>query len=162
MSAGRDIAIGMGEMAVADQPGDRLIINLGSCVGVVLVDPGAKVAAALHAMLPEPPTVTMAGEPSRYVSCGVPLLVDAAVKAGAERANLRAKIVGGANMFPKLSRRAVAHLGQRNAEAARAALAMENIRLVAEDVGGTEGRAVFVDAGSGVVEVRRGEDRKRI
>jgi chemotaxis protein CheD len=162
MSAGSDIAVGMGELAVASGPDGRMTMNLGSCVGVVLVDPEVKVAAALHAMLPEAPAPAAAGEPARYVSTGVALLIRAALKAGADRRRLQAKIIGGANMFPKLARHFVGHLGQRNAEAARLALAAEKIPLVAEDVGGTAGRSIAIDAGSGRVDVRCGGERRRI
>lgn len=160
MTAGQDIPIGMGEYAIAFRPGERLTMILGSCVGVFLWDRSAKVAAALHAMLPEAPPNSDA--PARYVDSGVPILLDAAIKAGASRGRLEAKIFGGANMFPKLARTFIAHLGTRNVEAARCALRAIGVLIVAEDLGGTAGRVATIDAESGAVEIRLGDSRRRI
>ena len=156
----REISVGMGECAASAGYGDRLMMTLGSCVGVILVDHRAKVVAALHAMLPEGPADTP--QPTRYVATGVPLLIQAAIDAGADRKRLVAKLVGGANMFPKLMRRFLAHVGQRNADAARAALLLSGIKIEAEDIGGNSGRSVAVDVSTGEVSVRVGETQRRI
>lgn len=158
MNEGREITVGMGEFAIAEGTGGRLRMNLGSCVAVVLFDPEVKVAGALHAMLPEaPPRAVL---PSRYVDTGVPLLLRAMVRAGAKRERLKAKVIGGANMFPKLARAFVAHLGQRNAEAARRMLDEQVIPVVGEDSGGTKGRTLTIDADDGSVVVRIGDARR--
>ncbi|HPM41425.1 MAG TPA: chemotaxis protein CheD [bacterium] len=160
MKVGRDIAVGMGECAVASGNGDRLTMILGSCVGVMLIDEEAHVASALHAMLPR--AQGKDGERGRYVDTGLPIAVGLALKAGARRSRLKAKLAGGANMFPKLARTFVANIGERNVEAARGALAEAGIELTAEDVGGTVGRVASLDPDRGTVEIRAGNSRRVI
>jgi len=160
MTAGPETPVGMGEYAVAAAPGEMLTMILGSCVGILLYDGRARVAAALHAMLPASPKG--AGLPARYVDSGVPILEEAAIRAGARKPNIEAKIFGGANMFPKLSRTFVTHLGVRNVEAARSALASAGIPVVAEDVGGTAGRVAKISVDDGSVDIRLGEKRRKL
>jgi len=46
--------VGVADVAVSSNPEDTLITySLGSCIGVVIYDPAAKVAGLLHYMLPE-------------------------------------------------------------------------------------------------------------
>ena len=48
------IVVGISDMKVSNKPGDVLVTySLGSCIGVVLWDPVAKVGGLLHYMLPD-------------------------------------------------------------------------------------------------------------
>ena len=71
---------------------------------------------------------------------------------------IRAKLAGGANMFPDISRSD--HIGKRNVDAAKKALTELRIPLIAEDTGGTYGRTIVLDTATGKLKVRslaRGE-----
>jgi chemotaxis protein CheD len=85
------------------------------------------------------------------------LMVDEMVDMGASRSNLKAKIAGGAQMF-SFSNNDTLNIGQRNAESARAALKKEKILLLAEEVGGNEGRTIFFTPKDGVVRIQKGTD----
>ena len=78
---------------------------------------------------------------------------------GGSSKSLRAKIVGGANMFgwQADSKKSI---GERNVEAARTNLRTLNIPLEAEEVGGNEGRSVEYHAATGRILIRndRGEE----
>ena len=49
-----DVVVGVADVRLAREHGERLITYaLGSCLGVVIHDPVARVAGLLHAMLPD-------------------------------------------------------------------------------------------------------------
>ena len=145
-------SVRMGELAVARADEVLAAVGLGSCIGVALVDTDAHVAGLAHVLLPEPASgreVT----PGRYAITAVPALLEEMLRAGAKRERLVAKIAGGASMFPGLSATGVGAVGLRNAEAVRHALEQASIPLVGEDVGGTWGRTVHLQASDGAYVV---------
>ena len=79
-------------------------------------------------------------------------LLDEMVLKGAQRKEIRAKIAGGAEMFPNLV--TGEGIGQRNVQAVRNALKAEKIRIVAEDTGEDYGRTILLDSSDGTLEVR--------
>jgi chemotaxis protein CheD len=159
MSREQEISIAIGEQAVG-RGRMRLTMHLGSCVAVVFSDTQSEVAGAIHAMLPEAPEGVKLV--SRYVDSGVLHLLEAVIQAGGRRERIVARLVGGANMFPKLTKAFVSQIGERNIEAARRVLAAKGIALAGEDVGGVEGRAIVVDVLTGSVMVRQGSQYRTI
>ena len=120
---------------------------LGSCVSVCLWDLEAGVGGLNHFLLPEGATAS-----PRFASHAVPLLVRQVVELGAGRERLRAKLFGGACVLEAF--RASQALGARNVEAARELLAAEQIRVVAEDVGGDLGRKLVFEVQTGSAWIR--------
>lgn len=114
---------------------------LGSCIAVCLWDPALRLAGMNHFLLPSMqkrehhgPDTLLAGDQAMEV------LVNAMLKRGALRKRLQAKLFGGGN---------VAHLpsfeiGTRNAAFAEDWLRLENIAIVAADVGGAYARTVVL------------------
>ncbi len=72
------ITVGVGDVAVSNQPGAEIVtFSLGSCVGVLVHDPVAKVAGLLHLMLPDS-TLNQARaqkQPAVFADTGVALIV---------------------------------------------------------------------------------------
>lgn len=120
---------------------------LGSCVSVCLWDLEAGVGGLNHFLLPDG-----AAASSRFASHAVPLLVSQVVELGASRERLRAKLFGGACVLEAF--RASQALGARNVEAARQLLAAQQIRVVAEDVGGDLGRKLVFEVQTGSAWIR--------
>jgi chemotaxis protein CheD len=58
-------------------------------------------------------------------------------------------------MFQELMPPDRIHIGERNVAAARAALARDRIEIVAEDVGGENGRSLHFDLEDGRVRITR-------
>ena len=141
-------AVRMGELAVARQREVLAAIGLGSCIGIALVDPQSSVAGLAHVLLPEPAS-GREGAPARFATTAVPALLQAMLDAGAARERIVAKMAGGASMFTGLTSTGIGAVGQRNAAAVRRALEQLGIPLVAEDVGGTWGRTIHVQAQDG-------------
>lgn len=153
LSAGPTVSIGQ---IAASSERETVIsaLGLGSCVGVVLADQRACVAGMAHVMLPQS-AATSTGPPGKFADTAVPALIDSLLDLGADPSRLVAKIAGGAQMFRTGSRGGNAfNIGERNAEAVRAALAAAGIRVRAADVGGNSGRIMQVAVGSGTVTVR--------
>ena len=138
-------AVRMGELAVARDDEVLAAIGLGSCIGVALFDPEARLAGLAHVLLPEPAGSREAGA-GRFASTAVPALLEELTAAGAARERIVAKMAGGASMFRGLSPNGVAAVGERNAAAVRRALEELGIPLLGEDVGGNWGRTVYVQA----------------
>ena len=99
--------IGMGELVVSRDSADVLAcIGLGSCIAMCVFDPVARVGGVAHMLLPHSRNSAEAmSAPAKYISVGVPNLINKMIKHGAARHNLIVKITGGARM---LNRRGVA------------------------------------------------------
>jgi chemotaxis protein CheD len=80
---------------------------------------------------------------AKYATTAIPALVEMLGQHGVSPQQLRAKLVGGAQMFRTLGKRPDAlNIGQRNVEMCREMLHQYRIPIVAEDVGGNYGRTV--------------------
>ena len=130
--------------------------GLGSCVGVVMIDPVSRVSGLLHAVLPRAADGTQSGATlaSKYVDSGIDNMIKSLVRQGANKNRLVVRIIGGANMLtsPDLTR--TFDIGTRNIEAARSTLNRLNMPIAAAEVGGHTGRTVRVYVAEGRVTVR--------
>ncbi|MGC9772698.1 chemotaxis protein CheD [Fervidobacterium changbaicum] len=145
----KKVIIGIGEWAVEKNPAILVTLGLGSCVGVCIRDPVAKVGGMVHVMLPDSggrPTNT----PGKFADTGVNLVVEELMKMGASRSRLEAKIAGGASMF-----QSAMDIGARNVEAVKNALQRNGIRLLAEDTGGNKARSIEYDIETGKLLIRK-------
>jgi chemotaxis protein CheD len=142
------------EWAVAG-PGEVLLtLGLGSCVAVMLYDPGARLGAMAHVLLPSRSLARDATHPAKFPETAVPLLIGELIARGGARTRLLAKLAGGASMFAQLMSPGSIQMGERNIVAVRSALRAAGIPITAEAVGGERGRSVRFFANDGRVEVR--------
>jgi chemotaxis protein CheD len=146
-----EISVRMGELAASADPAAVLVsIGLGSCIGLALLDIGARVAGLAHIMLPGPGAAAHR-PPATFADTGVQALVDAVARLGARR--LSAAIVGGAQMFGSTGAGAM-QVGVRNEQAVRAALSTANIPIIGAQTGGGSGRTIRVYGADMCVTVR--------
>jgi chemotaxis protein CheD len=135
---------------------ERISTVLGSCVAACIRDVRLGLGGMNHFMLPEPRGASSASnpwlvsEPARYGSFAMERLCNRLIGRGAAREHLEVKIFGGGKMFDGMN-----DVGAQNVEFVRRYLAVEGLRLAAEDVGGEHGRQVIFDPRSGVALVRR-------
>ena len=101
----RRVSIVQGENAVVAEPHVIVSTLLGSCVAACLYDPVAKVGGMNHFLLGEPGADhrVAANDMARYGVHAMELLINAMMKAGAERGRLRANLYGGANIIAGLT-----------------------------------------------------------
>jgi chemotaxis protein CheD len=144
----------MGELSVSHHPGHVLAsIGLGSCIGLILIEATKPLAGLAHIMLPsspDDPTVPI----GKFADLAVPALLERLVAKGALRSNLKAVLVGGAQMFSFGSGPSNLDIGRRNEHATREALAHAGIAIKAAATGGNKGRTVRVNVETGLVTVK--------
>ncbi len=148
------VVVPMGESAVLRGEGLLLALGLGSCVAVLLHDPGANVGGMAHVLLPSQSLCRDRSNPARAADTAVPLLVRSMEAEGGMYERMVARLAGGATMFGDLLPPGSVHIGERNVVQCRASLRELGIPVVGEAVGGTRGRSIWFDVRQGVVTVR--------
>ncbi len=146
--------VGISECLVARGPSVLITYGLGSCLGIALYDPKQRLGGLAHSLLPSPPRGAKRVKETKFVETAIRHMTDELTVLGAEREDMIAKIVGGANMFHLLHTRPEDGVGARNVRKARELLESLGIFLAAEDTGGDYGRTVEFDLATGEVRVR--------
>ena len=90
--------------------------------------------------------------PGKYADTGIPAMIEEAVKLGARKSRLKAKMAGGANLFPNLTTNSTS-IGQQNIEAVAENLKKHGIAIIGKDVAGGHGRKMRFFVETGVVTV---------
>lgn len=153
-----DREVPMGDLIVTGSEDNLTCHAVGSCVVITLYDPSHKIGALLHAMLPSSKAHTLSYREAlsdektdaRYVDTAIDEALKEMKAQGAQRKNIEAKLVGGANMFGFSS----PDIGMENISSAKKKLEKEGIRLTGESVGGSQGRSVEFSPASGIVTVK--------
>ena len=143
-----------GEYYVSDQE-EMVSTVLGSCVSACIHDIRRGLGGMNHFMLPEPRGErdgwsSTVGRAARYGSDAMEQLINAIIKAGGQRADMRVKIFGGGRVLAQMS-----DVGKRNIEFAQRYIAAENLTLVASDLGDVYPRQVQFFPHSGRARVRQ-------
>src|SRR5579859_2489009 len=94
--------IAMAQSMAARSPEKFVIYGLGSCVGISLYDPKAKVGGLAHPMLPSSLYYSNPTARSKYVDTALDDLLAEVRRLGAGKDRLEAKMAGGAAMFTTL------------------------------------------------------------
>jgi chemotaxis protein CheD len=145
-----------------DQEGSLITYSLGSCIGVAIYDPVARIGGLLHYMLPESnldPQKALK-KPFMFADTGIPILFKEAYRYGAVKNRLIVKVAGGAQI---LDDSGFFNIGKRNYMAMRKLLWKNNILIKAEDVGGQVSRTVRLEMSTGEVWIKySGEEEKKL
>jgi len=152
------VVIGIGEFTVTTSPDAEIVTHaLGSCVGVCLWDSVSRVAGMLHFLLPEAKLnpERAARQPATFADSGIPLLFQAAYRAGAVKSRLRVQLLGGAAITGGPGGLDV---GRRNGLIAKKLLWQNGVLVKGESLGGTDSRTVSLCAADGRVVVTRGRE----
>ncbi len=145
----KQLVIGMGDMLASNDASSQLVTySLGSCVGIAIYDPAAKVGGLLHAMLPDS-TINpdrAAARPYMFVDSGLPAMFHAVYALGGAKSRMIIKFCGGAQF---LDEKKIFKIGERNIEATITMLARNGVRIAASETGGHESRTVRLDLANG-------------
>jgi chemotaxis protein CheD len=147
------LVVGISDMKLSTNPGDVIVTySLGSCLGVTVYDPKARIGGMVHCLLPSAAAARekARANPFMFVNTGVAMTVRRLVDLGADKSRLVFKAAGGANM----RKDRIFDTGVRNFKALMKLLDRNNKRLAAKDVGGTIPRTLFLYLDSGRVVVR--------
>ena len=156
------LSVDIAMMKIAKPPDQLCSLGLGSCVGVAVYDPVAKIGGLIHILLPSIKELGPGHSRTKFADSGISDLVDAIIKAGASKPRLKAKMAGGATMFSVSSNSPIATIGKRNVESCRETLACLGIELVAEDTGGNSGRTIHFDIETGSLRIKAVDKPEKI
>ncbi len=148
------LIVGISDMKIGTKPDDELVTySLGSCIGVAIWDPVAKVGALLHYMLPDSSIDKDKAEqkPYMFADTGVPRMFKEIYKYGALKERLKVYIVGGAQVMDDSG---MFNIGKRNQMIIRKMFWKNNVAVTKEDVGGTVNRTITLNVGSGNVRLK--------
>ncbi|KHT50447.1 chemotaxis protein CheD [Vibrio sinaloensis] len=141
------------------QRSDELIATgLGSCIAACVWDETANVGGMNHFLLPfdnysqikswQPESLVSTA--SRYGIHAMEMLLNALIERGAERDNLQFKLFGGAQMLGRHSM-----IGAKNVAFILKYVEQEQLKVIAQDLGGLEPRKVMFDPISGKAWLKR-------
>jgi chemotaxis protein CheD len=142
-----DLRAGRGDVVL-------ITLGLGSCIAIAVHDPVRAVGGLAHILLPSRSLSRGDENPGRFPQTAIPRLLEEMMALGADPRRLVARLVGGASMFANLVPAGSMQMGDRNVIASREVLARLAIPIVAEAVGGNEGRSVWFHVAQGKLQVR--------
>ncbi|RFU47490.1 chemoreceptor glutamine deamidase CheD [Paraburkholderia sp. DHOC27] len=131
-----------------------LVTVLGSCVAACIQDRTAGIGGMNHFMLPDDGADVgqAASDSMRYGAYAMEVLINELIKAGGRRERFEAKVFGGAAVLAGMT---TMNIGDRNSEFVRRYLALEKIRITAEDLQGSHPRKVAFMPHTGQVMVKK-------
>jgi chemotaxis protein CheD len=149
-----DLIAAISDIKISNNADDVIITYaLGSCIGITVYDPVAKVGGLLHYMLPD----SMLDEqkarekPAMFADTGIPLLFKSCYAMGAEKKRMIVSAVGGASILDDAN---FFRIGQKNIMAMRKIFWKNNVMIKAEDTGANYNRTVRLEMRMGKVFVR--------
>jgi chemotaxis protein CheD len=149
-----NIIVSIADLKLSNKPGDVLVtFALGSCIGISIYDPTAKVGGLLHYMLPDSTLDSgkAQGQPAMFADTGIPLLFKSCYRLGAEKKRLIVKVAGGASILDDAQ---FFRIGQKNITAMRKIFWKNNVMIEAEDTGLTYNRTMRLDLTTGKVTIK--------
>lgn len=137
MIYGSSTFIHVGQLHVDASPA-AISTVLGSCVSVCLYDARLGIGGMNHYLLPFWNGNGL--QSLRFGNISIPKLIEAMLERGSSIYNLEAKIFGGASMNATVNENMM--IGKKNILVAKEILKSYNIAILAEDVGGINGRKI--------------------
>ena len=148
------LVVDIADMKVSATPDDELVTySLGSCIGVSIWDPVARVGGMLHYMLPDSglsPEKAKAN-PMMFADSGIPRLFKSAYKLGASKKRLVVKVAGGSQL---LDDNGTFNIGKRNHVILRKIFWKNGILVESEHVGGSLSRTLRLNIKTGRVMLK--------
>lgn len=141
--------VGISDMKVSNNPEDVLVTySLGSCIGIVIWDPQAKVGGLLHYMLPDSRIGRQKGidNPYMFADTAIPAFFRESYNLGALKSRMVVKAVGGSQLLDSAG---IFNIGSRNYQVMRQIFHRNNVVVSGEDIGGTVNRTVSLIVATG-------------
>lgn len=149
--------VGVSDLKVSANVQEEIITHaLGSCLGITVYDPVARVGGLVHVMLPlskaDPEKAKL--KPAMYVDTGFGLLLNEVYELGAQKKNLEIIVAGGASM-KKNEDDDYFKIGKRNFTVLRKLLWKNGFMISKQDVGGSISRTMTLTIGDGIVTINK-------
>lgn len=137
----------------ASKDASVIVTTLGSCVAACLFDPANRIGGMNHILLPGRADIKHFDAPTRYSINAMELLINRVMNLGGDRDRFVAKVFGGAHLLPMVSKENM--IGEKNVSFVLEFLKREGIKVVNQDVGGTDSRKIFFHTDTGDVFLKR-------
>ena len=148
------IKVGLADYKTGKFPDSLITYGLGSCIGIAVFDSRTKLGGLAHIMLPDSSQARATENPAKFADKCLPIMITELLNKGASKANMQAKIAGGAQMFALNKATDIMRIGERNEESVRATLKSLNIPIIASDTGGNYGRTVELSLETGKFKIK--------
>ena len=146
-----NIVVGVSDMKVSNDVESTIVTYaLGSCIGIAVYDPVARVGGLLHYMLPESSldSVKAQKNPCMFADTGIPALFKSAYKLGAKKQRMKVIVAGGSQV---LDQKGFFNIGKRNYMALKKIFFKNNVLIDHENVGGNSNRTVKLTVKDGSI-----------
>ncbi len=149
----QELVLNIGEVKASREAQVISCYGLGSCVGVFLYDRRSKIAGGAHILLPDAGN----SNSTEYAEQAFKVLLNEMKALGSDLSTLRAKIIGGGNMFSS-----GIHIGLRNINSVKKLLLKNKIYLASDDTGGNTYRSGKFYVTDGSLEVSSAQSKYKI
>ena len=146
----KKITVGMGEYVISSSC-ILEAIGLGSCVAICLYDAEKKIGGLAHIMLGKNEGYDV--NPFRFADTVIDVMLKEMLRKGCKKEGITATVFGGASMFSKI--KTAMEIGKNNVREVRDILKKEDIKIMADETGGTQGRSIWFDLDNGKVVVSK-------
>lgn len=151
----QEITVNAGEIKCSNKPAVFHCMGIGSCVVLFMYELNTTIGGVAHMMLPRYVVTQNAGSNrALYADTSPRILMEKLIARGANRELLKAKLIGGANLFGFADSPQMADLGNDNITRVKKALQVNRIYLAAEALGGSEYKSAHISLATGQVRVR--------
>jgi chemotaxis protein CheD len=147
-------SVGIGEFVVSSEPAGFLFApNLGSCLGVALFDPVARVGGVIHCLLPlsQADPAKAKEKPGLYVDTGITALLESILRLGAQKNRLLIAAAGAGNINDDKN---VFEIGKKNHTIFRKIMWKNGLLVKGENVGNPHSITLSLDLGVGEASVK--------
>jgi chemotaxis protein CheD len=157
-----NLIVGVSDMIVSNDPDGVLVTySLGSCIGIAVFDPVARVGGLLHYMLPESSLdgAKAAANPFMFADTGIPRLFKSVYELGGIKSRMRVIMVGGSHV---LDQKGFFNIGKRNEMAARKLFHRNNVVIDFAETGGNGNRTIRLAVKDGKCWLKCSVDGERL
>ncbi len=148
------VTVGIADLKVSNNPEDTLVTySLGSCIGLAVYDPVAKIGGMLHYMLPDSSINQEKAEknPAMFANKGIPLLFKQCYSLGADKKRMIIKVAGGSQIMDDAG---TFNIGKRNYAILRKMFWKNNVMIDGEDIGGNCNRTMYMQIDDGKINLK--------
>ena len=148
--------VALGEIIFTDHPETYNLLGIGTCVIVYLFDIKNHRYMMAHCVLPryeEKRANSINENYGKYTDFAIRLMVERLTKNGSSKHDIKAKIVGGGQIYEDHFK-----IGEKNIESAKNTLAAEKVELLGEDLGGSIGRSILRFNSDGTILIRKNSE----
>jgi len=139
--------------------GELLKTIVGSCIALCIWDSKNKLGGMAHIMMPKR-NGTPNAKIGKYADTAVKALVEMMLKNSSEKDKMKAYIIGGATMFPTQNSNNT--IGYKNYLAVKNELKKLEIPIYKTEIGGTNGRKILFNCGTGEFKIYTLKSCKKI